>query len=212
MIRYHISLFILLSIACITQQYFSSMETLFNARVLLFHTVFLCCAVTVKFPAMLLLAYFGGFLWDADNTLAAAAGDPSIYHSPTGSLHFGYSIILFGIMGVIMQGIQPLFRKGVWQISAILSGVSLSIYLLIEFLLINFIRGDFTFTHQVAYQIGLTSLISMGLAPVIFILLFKLSNIFDYTIRYDGLKRRYFNQEGYSIETAAHKLLKKPKG
>lgn len=211
MIRYHLSLLILLCIACILQQYFSAMESLFNARILLFHTVFLCCAVTVKFPAMLALAYLAGFLWDADHSLAAAGGDPSIYHTPVGAMYFGYSILLFGVMGLLMQGIQPLFRKGIWQVSALLAGVALSLYLTIEYLLINFIRGEFTFPATAFYQILFTSLISMGLAPLIFALLFKLSKVFDYVIRYDGLKRRYFNQPGLTIETAAHKLLKKRK-
>lgn len=211
MIRYHSSLFILLCIACIVQQYIPALEALFSARILFFHMVFLCCAVTVKFPAMLGLAFVSGFLWDADHTLAAAAGDPSVYSNPAASLHFGYSILLFGAMGFVMQGIEPLFRRGVWQVSALLSGVVLALYLSTEFLLINFIRGEFTLPSEVAYQIGLSSLISMGLAPLIFLLLFKLSRLFNHTIHHDGHKRRYFDQQSYSIETKAHKLLKKTK-
>ncbi|MGJ8673125.1 hypothetical protein [Rubritalea sp.] len=200
MIRYHISLFILMLAACILQQFMPAVTGLFDARILLLHLVFLCASVTVGFSPMLMLAFVGGFLWDANNTLGPQGGDPSIYIYQTDSLRFGYSILLFGLMGVIMQGVQPLFRKGIWQISAIISGIAIFLYLLIEYLLINFVRGEWSFPSKVFYQIWITATLTMFCSPVIFWILFKLAKCFDYTIRYDGLNRRYFTPEAYKLE------------
>lgn len=200
MIRYHISLFVLALTACILQQFMPAVIALFDARILLLQLVFLCSAVTVGFSPMLALAFLCGFLWDANNTLGPQGGDPEVYQQQTDSLRFGYSIILFGLMGVLMQGIQPLFRKGIWQISVVLSGVAVFFYLITEFLLLNFVRGEFVFPTHVFYQIWLTASLTMLCSPLIFALLFKLAKLFDFTIRYDGLKRRYFTPEAYTLE------------
>lgn len=186
--------------ACILQQFVPTVSGLFDARILVLHLIFLCSAVTVGFSPMLMLAFLGGFLWDANNTLGPQGGDPEIYLYPTDSLRFGYSILLFGLMGVMMQGVQPLFRKGIWQVSAIISGIAIFLYLLIEYLLINFVRGEWTFPSRVFYQIWITATLTMFCSPVVFWILFKLAKWFDYTIRYDGLKRRYFTPEAYKLE------------
>lgn len=201
MIRYHISIIFLVLAACILQQFLPAVTALYDARILLLPLVFLCCAVTVDFSPMLILAFVCGFLWDAQNTLGPHGGDPLVYLNQTDSIRFGYSIILYGLMGVLMQGIQPLFRKGVWQVSVILTGIAIFLYLLAEFLLINFVRGEFSFPSQVFYQIWLTAALTMICSPLIFGILFKLAKLFNHTISYDGLKRRYFRSEAYSIKT-----------
>jgi hypothetical protein len=149
---------------------------------------------------MLGLAFLAGFLWDANNTLGPQGGDPEVYLHQTDALRFGYSILLFGLMGILMQGIQPLFRKGAWQLSAILTGIATFLYLLAEFLLITFVRGEWIFPGKVLTQIWLTAAMTMLCSPLIFAIIFKLAKLFDYTIRYDGLKRRYFTPEAYSLD------------
>jgi cell shape-determining protein MreD len=199
-IRYHISLFIFVLIACVLQQFIPAVTALYDARILLLHLVFLCCAVTVGFSPMLGLAFLCGFLWDANNTLGPQGGDSEVYINQIDSLRFGYSILLFGLMGVLMQCIQPLFRRGAWQVSAILTGISVFLYLLAEFLLITFVRGEWIFPAKVLTQIWLTAAMTMLCSPLIFAILFKLAKLFDFTIRYDGLKRRYFTPEAYSLD------------
>ena len=186
--------------ACILQQFMPAVTSLFDARVLLLHLVFLCCAVTVGFAPMLGLAFLSGFLWDANNTLGPQGGDPEVYLYQTEALRFGYSTLLFGLMGVLMQGIQPLFRRGAWQLSAILTGIATFLYLLVEFLLITFVRGEWIFPGKVMMQIWITASFTMLCSPVVFAILFKLAKLFNYTIRYDGLKRRYFTPETYSLK------------
>lgn len=172
------------------QQFLPAVHGLYGARVLILALVFLCASVTVDFATMLTLAFICGFLWDAQHWSGPHGGDPEIYQNPAESLRFGYSILLYALMGLLMQGIQPLFRKGKWQVSAVLTGIAIFLYLVTEFLLINFLRGDFAFPRDAFYRIYLTSALTMLFSPLIFWLLFQLAKACRHTIRYDGLKKR----------------------
>jgi len=182
LIRYTLIAVLLLLAAFIAQQFIPAFTGLHHSRILLVHLVFLCAAVTLGAPAMLLLAFIAGFLWDAHCALGPAAGDPEVYNQPVESLRFGYSILLFGIAGYLMQGVQPLFHQGKWQVSAALTGIAVLLYLLAEYLLINFVRGEFTFTRSTAFQILVTSGLTMLLSPFVFWLLFKLSELCEHPI------------------------------
>lgn len=172
------------------QQYMPAIPALYGARVLILTLVFLCSAVSVNFASMLILAFTCGFLWDAQHVLGSPGGDPSIYVEPVDPMRFGYSIILYALIGTIMQGIQPLFRKGVWHISSLLSGVCIFLYLVSEYLLINLVRGDFVFPSETFYRIYLTAAITMLFSPVVFWMIFQLAAYCNYTISYDGLKKQ----------------------
>lgn len=200
MIRYHISILLLVLAACILQQFLPAITALYDARVLLLPLVFLCSAVTVGFSPMLVLAFLCGFIWDAQSSLGPHGGDPEVYQNTVDTIHFGYSIILYGLMGILMQGIQPLFRRGIWQVSAILTGIAIFLYLLAEYLLINFVRGEFIFPARVFYQIWITAGLTMICSPLVFAILFKLAKAFNHTISYDGLKRRYFKSDPYTLD------------
>ncbi len=177
MIRYTLITVLLLLAAFVAQQFIPAFTGLYHSRVLLVHLVFLCAAVTVGAPAMLLLAFIGGFLWDAHCAIGPHGGDPEVYSQPVESLRFGYSILLFAALGYLMQGVQPLFRQGKWQVSAALTGIAILIYLLAEYLLINFVRGEFHFRAAVAGQVVLTAGMTMLFSPLVFWLLFKLSEL-----------------------------------
>lgn len=195
MIKYTFSVILLTLAACMVQQFLPAISGLHGARVLILTLVFLCAAVSVDFATMLLLAFICGFLWDAQNALGPPGGNQDIYTDPVEPLRFGYSIILYAMMGLLMQGIQPLFRKGKWHISSLLAGIAIFLYLFSEYLLINFWRGDFVFPRTAFYRIYLTSALTMLFSPLIFWLIFQLASTCHYTIRYDGLKKepRYFD-------------------
>ena len=125
MTRYTIITVLLVLASFVVQQFLPALTALHHSRVLLVQLVFLCAAVTVGQPTMLLLAFVCGFLWDAQCSMGAHGGDPEIYSQPVESLRFGYSILLFGAMGFLMQGIQPLFKQGKWYFSALLSGIAI---------------------------------------------------------------------------------------
>jgi cell shape-determining protein MreD len=182
LLRYNISTVILLLIAFLAQQFVPAFTGLSHARFLIVHLVFLCCAVTVTTPTMLLLAFIGGLLWDAHCYLAPIVADPEIYTQPVESLRFGYSIILFGIAGFLMQGLNPVFRQGKWHFSALLSGIAIFLYLTAEFLVISFIRGDFTITRSIFRLLIYTSVLTMIVSPIVFWLLYQIAKIFDYSL------------------------------
>ncbi len=190
MIRYSLSLFFLVLLALVVQQFIPVLTGAYNSRLLLVTLVFLCASVTVRPPVMLALAFICGFLWDAQNALGPPGGDPAVYKDSAESLRFGYSIILYGLIGYLMQGIQPLFREGKWQFSTFLVGVSIFIYLVAEYLIINFVRGEFVFSRATLFQIVFTSVLTMLFSPVVFWVLFQIAERFGHEIRFEGLKKR----------------------
>jgi len=193
-IWYHVSLLAMVIVACVVQQFSPAFVSLYEARILVVPLVFLCSAVTINVGPMLMLAFACGFLWDAQHILGPHGGNADVYVNANEDVRFGYSIILYALMGFFMQGIQPLFREGKWHVSALLSGVAIFLYLFVEYMFITFIRGDFVVTRALLLKISFTSLLTMFLSPLVFWALFRLARLFHHTIRYEGLKtgRRAF--------------------
>ncbi len=192
MTRYTIITVLLVIASFVVQQFLPALTALHHSRILLVQLVFLCAAVTVGQPTMLLLAFICGFLWDAHCTLGAHGGDQAIYTQPVESLRFGYSILLFGAMGFLMQGIQPLFKQGKWYFSAMLSGISIFLYLAAEYLIITFIRGNFILAKATALQMAYTSVLTMLLSPLVFWMLFGIASWCGHSINPEaGKKHRH---------------------
>ncbi len=190
MIRYSVITILLLLAAFVLQQFLPAFTGLHHSRILLVQLVFLCCAVTVGQPTMLLLAFIGGFFWDAQCALGPHGGDPDVYTQQIESMRFGYSILLFGGMGFLMQGIQPLFKQGKWHFSAMLSGIAVFLYLAAEYAIINFVRGDFVLNKATLLQMFYTSLVTMLFSPLVFWLLFRIANACDHSINPEAGRRR----------------------
>ena len=191
MIRYSFITILLLLAAFVVQQFLPAFTGLHDSRILLVQLVFLCCAVTVGQPTMLLLAFIGGFFWDAQCALGPHGGDPEVYTQQVENLRFGYSILLFGGMGVLMQGIQPLFKQGKWHFSALLSGIAVLLYLAAEYTIINFIRGEFALNQATMRQMAYTAFLTMLFSPLIFWMLFRIAKLCDHSINPEaGRKRR----------------------
>ncbi len=190
MTRYTLITVLLVLASFVVQQFLPAFTGLHNSRILLVQLMFLCASVTVGQPTMLLLAFVCGFLWDAQCTLGSHGGDPEIYSQPVESLRFGYSIVLFGGMGFLMQGIQPLFKQGKWYFSALLSGISILLYLAAEYLIITFVRGNFTFAGATALQMAYTALLTMLFSPLIFWMLFGIASMCGHSINPEAGKKR----------------------
>jgi len=189
-IRYSLSTILLLLAAFVAQQFLPSFTGMHHSRILIVQLVFLCCAVTVGPRTMLLLAFLGGFFWDAQCWLAPHGGDPEIYTQPVESLRFGYSILLFGAIGALMQGIQPLFHQGKWQFSALLSGIAVLLYLAAEYAIINFVRGNPVLTRATVMQMAFTAWITMLFSPLVFWLLFRIARTCNHSINPEAGRRR----------------------
>jgi cell shape-determining protein MreD len=181
-IRYTLITVLLVLASFVVQQFLPAFTGFHHSRILLVQLVFLCAAVTVDSPAMLLLAFICGFLWDANSVTGPHGGDPEIYAQPVESIRFGSSILLFAAMGFLMQGIQPLFREGKWYLSAMLSGVAVFLYLAAEYSIISFIRGDFILTQATVLQMVYTALLTMVFSPLVFWLLFSIAALCQHSI------------------------------
>ena len=168
--------------ALVVQQFMPTFTGIHDSRILLLQLVFLCAAVTVGQPTMLLLAFIGGFLWDAQCALGPEVGDPAVYKDKIESLRFGVSILLFAGLGFLMQGIQPLYRTGKWQFSVLLSGIAIFFYLAAEYLLINFLRGDFVITRATFMQMVYTSLLTMLISPLILWMFARIAERYGHTL------------------------------
>lgn len=190
MTRYTLMTVLLVLVGFVIHQFLPTFTALHHSRVLVVQLLFLCAAVTIGQPAMLLLAFACGVLWDTQSTLGSVRGDPQIYTQPVESLRFGYSILLFGAMGFLMQGIQPLFKQGKWYVSSLLSGIAVFLYLSAEYLIINFVRGDFLLTAATLKQMGYTSLLTMLFSPVVFWMLFGIAGACGHSINPEADKRR----------------------
>ena len=191
MIRFSIATILLLLAAFAAQQFLPAFTGLHHSRILLVQLAFLCCAVASSQPLMLLLAFIGGFLWDAQCTLAPHPGDPTIYTQPTESLRFGYSILLFAAAGYLMQLIQPLFRQGKWLLTTALIGLTLMLYLTLECGLISFIRGELQIDQPTFLQILFTSLFTAPLAPLLLVPLWLIARACDYDDDQEPLRKHH---------------------
>lgn len=189
MIRYTLIAVFLVLASFVVQQFLPAFTGFHHSRILLVQLVFLCTAVTVGSPTMLLLAFVTGFLWDANCVTGPHGGDPEIYTQPVESIRFGTSILLFAVMGYLMQGIQPLFKEGKWHFSAILSGIVVFLYLAAEYSIISFIRGDFILTKATVLQMVYTSVLTMLFSPIIFWILFTVASLCNHSINPDAEKK-----------------------
>jgi polyferredoxin len=93
-------------------------------------------------------------------------------------------------MGFLMQGIQPLFKQGKWYFSALLSGISIFLYLSAEYLIITFIRGNAIFAKATGLQMLYTSVLTMLFSPLIFWLLFGIARWCGHSINPEAGKKR----------------------
>ena len=205
-------LFVITGLGLILQDFIPAFDWAYGSRIFLVPVVFFACSLSVPFPLMLLVAFFTGFLWDARNLvnpdytekIVAGQAGSNIHFGDVGQMAyqletaiphtgatFGFSIFLYILLGCMMQGIRPLFRRGRWELPVLMTGVGTFLLLLMEFLWINFRRGGFVFPLEVWYHLLTTALLSMFVAPLIFFLLHTLARLCGYRIRHTGLNRRW---------------------
>ena len=187
MIRYLLTVLLLLLFAFILRQFIPVFPEFHHVRFFLVPLIFICAAVTLDVIGVLLLSFVCGLLWDAQHIILPVVGDPEVYPELVTTLKFGYSIFLFAIAGFVMQGVKPLFQQGKWQVSVFVTGIALFLYLIIELMLLSFIRGHIVLTRDILKFVFYSSVITMLFSPVVFLILFKLAEAYRYQISYRGL-------------------------
>jgi hypothetical protein len=147
------------------------------------------------------LAFFTGFLWDARHLpgVSEAMGsgldvfgeDGGAEFSASMALPFGLSIAIFGMLGTLMQGIRPLFKRGRLELPVLMVGAVTFSWLLLQYIVMTFLRGTLDFQPMVWIKMGTDTMLAMLAAPLIFLLLYSLASLSSYEIKYEGLRYRF---------------------
>jgi len=193
MIFYPATLLLLLA-TFVAQEFIPGIPMANYATLFLPPVFFFAASVAVPFPIMLLLAFVTGTLWDARHMPAAAAGQAA-QSLMTGTdeitatgFGIGISVFLFGVLGIFLQGVRPLFKRGRLELPVMMVGFTTSIWMLAEYLVLTLGRGSFFFPPAVWTKVVTAALLAMLAAPLIFLLLYMLAGLSRYEIRYEGLK------------------------
>ncbi len=147
----------------------------YGARVLLMPIIMFYGALALPVPGMLALAFCGGLMWDALHVQV------DLEHG-TAEVALGWSIVLYAILGALMNGFRPLFQRGRWEIHCLLSGACTSFLVLAEYLMRTFRQEPvlFIFTKEVWWRIGGAGLIAALLSPFFFFALNYLAFLAGY--------------------------------
>ncbi len=205
---FNVIVFLMLGLAIIAEEFVPAIEIAQNARLFLGPVFFFAASVSVPFPVMLMMAFCTGFIWDArylpfvvqdaaaqklaalaDVNALSAAG--STLGSMGSDLGFGYSILIFGVLGSLMQGIRPLFKKGRLELPVFMVGFVTAVWLLLQYLVIAFLRGSLYFPTEIWTKLVTDTLLAMLASPVIFLVLHTLAKTTHYEIKYEGLRYRF---------------------
>ncbi len=194
MIRYSLLTIPLLLATFALQPILPVLHGFHEARFLPVQVAFLCCALTVGQPTMLLLAFIGGFLWDAHSVLIPLPADPGFPQPATETLRFGSSTLLFAAAGLLMQGIQPLFRRGHWRMASLFTAMALLLWMVTEFSILSFLRGEWSPDGNTSLRILVSVALSSVLAPAILRLLHHTARACGHSIHPDSGRRRFFER------------------
>lgn len=186
--------FLLLLVTFVVQEFIPGIPMAHYATLFLPPVFFFAASVAVPFPVMILLAFVAGTLWDARHMPVGAASQAAQSLmtgtdelSATG-FGLGISFFLFGVLGMFLQGVRPLFKRGRLELPVMMVGFTTSLWLLAEYLVLTLGRGSFYFPPAIWTKIVTAALLAMLAAPLLFLLLYMLAGLSRYEIKYEGLR------------------------
>ncbi len=201
---FNLIVFVLMLLSFAVQEFIPPVmpETTHYARLFLPAVFFFAASVAVPFPSMLVLALVTGVLWDVRYLpMSSDAGQASgaelgmtladAATIGTADLRFGYSILVFGLLGALMQGVRPWFKKGRLELPVLMVEFATSAWLMIQYLLMTLLRGSFYFPTAMWLKLVTDTMYAMFFSPLIFLTLHILARITSYEIKYEGLRYRY---------------------
>ena len=189
-------LFVLMALGFVVQDFSPAIDWAWHARIFAVPVIYFACAISLPFSVMLCFAFFTGFVWDALNHVSIIYPDVAQAALQVGAVPpgsggaFGFSIFLYALLGSLMHGIRPLFRRGRWELPVLMTGAGTFLLLTLEYAFINFRRAGFSFPVEVWHHIAATAVLSMIVAPFAFLLINCLAKLSGYSIRYEGLAYR----------------------
>jgi len=171
---FHGLMFLLLLLSMIVQEFlpFIHFEAgmTFEAMILLPWVVFYVLALAVPYPVLVGFAFVAGFMFDARHQV------------PVGDFAFGTTIVLFVILGSLVHGVRPLFRRGNWIAPVVMVGVAVLLQLAFEYLLMSFRRGEIFISTEIWLKMILTSLVTVVLTPFLLALITQIAKRCGYQL------------------------------
>ena len=184
MIRFFLVLLLAAFGSLVLQHFIPPLAFMAGARVFVLPLVFLFGALALPFGGMLFLAFACGLMWDALTVQVLEVGvGPTTMVTVEHAL--GFSVLLYGVLGAVMSGFRPLFKRGRWEIHCLVSGLSVSLIVLAEFLMLSVRRmalyqAPFEFSREIWWRIGGPGLVALVLAPVVFFFLQSMAALVGY--------------------------------
>ncbi len=142
----------------VIQEFLPPLGFLHGARILLVPMIFCYAAMVMPTWAMLLMAFYTGFVTDL-NYVHVVDGQVEIA--------LGWSIVFFVLYGLLANGFQPAFNRGHWWLHVLLSALGTSVFLALQFAMISFRREGFVFNELVVWRILGPGLVAMVLSPLV---------------------------------------------
>lgn len=144
----------------------------YGVRVLLMPMIMFYGSLALPLPGMLALAFCGGLMWDALHTNMTLVwnADQTQLLDVNVEVALGWSIVVYAILGGLLNGFRPLFQRGRWEIHGLLTGLCTSFIVLAEYLMLTFRREPvvFVFDKEIWWRIGGAGLVAALLSPVFF--------------------------------------------
>ncbi len=198
---FHPVVLILLLLTFMVQEFIPGLQIAQYSTLFLPPVFFFASSVALPFPMMLVVAFITGVIWDArylpgvseviQESGSLLASSSAAEFTAGMSLPFGMSIVLFGILGTLLQGIRPLFKRGRLELPVVMVGIATFSWLLVQYITMTFLRGNLDFHPMVWTKMITDTLLAMLAAPLIFLLLYSLARLSSYEIKYEGLRYRF---------------------
>ena len=156
--------FIIAMFTGLVLQHFTGVVPGFGSQILLLPVIFLCGAAALPVWNMLCLAFAAGLMWDCMNFIPVEGRV---------DFPFGGTILLYAGIGAMMNGLRPLYLRGLWFIHAAIAGVLISVLALVEYIIITFRREPFAliWPREIWARIGGAGLVAAALAVPLFLML-----------------------------------------
>ena len=170
--RFFVILVATMFLGLVVQHFIAPLQP-YGVRVLIMPVIMFYGALALPVPGMLALAFCGGLMWDALHVQTQI----DLKGELNAEVALGWSIVLYAMLGALMNGFRPLFQRGRWEIHCLLSGVCTSVIVFAEYLMRTFRQGwdtdlpepvTFIFNREVWWRIGGAGLIAVLLSPFFF--------------------------------------------
>lgn len=155
------SILLVMTFLALIAQHFVGVFPVLGGHVLLMPIVFYYAAAALPLEGMLAMALINGLMWDCVNAVPV---DGRM------EVAFGASILIYGALGAVMNGLRPLYLRGRWLIHCVIAGVLTSVQVLVEYVALTLRREPFQFTwpREVWERILGSGFASLLIAPFLF--------------------------------------------